>query len=338
MVTGSLGCNRKVGITNVMIVQSNLLHSNFLNYDVTNNLPLQVGCAVIFNYFALLIGLSSFIVLDYYRVTAKMVDLICCIPGSICCCLVKDRETAELQNREIKPKKLEAEEGSRFSQLMDHFKQYSSPLTTLVVDFYSPFLKNYIVKAVIIVIFSIWFGVTVWGCTKVEDGLDIDDILPEGTVEHSYASANVEHFAAYSFTVVTKDINYSDREIQRSLLYMSGNVSEARYVLLAGGLTSNWLAIMTSYFSAIQRFYDFVYCPAFRANLITNPLEYMDIVGVMFRIHVVLNTSIDSMMLSQQVATCQPLPRLINDTDMDNPYVPSENFYQYVAMWVSNYE
>ena len=305
---------------------------------MTSNLPLQVGCAVIFNYFALLIGLSSFIVLDYYRVTAKMVDLICCIPGSICCCLVKDRETAELQNREIKPKKVEAEEGSRFSQLMDHFKQYSSPLTTLVVDFYSPFLKNYIVKAVIIVIFSIWFGVTVWGCTKVEDGLDIDDILPEGTVEHSYASANVEHFAAYSFTVVTKDINYSDREIQRSLLYMSGNVSEARYVLLAGGLTSNWLAIMTGYFSAIQRFYDFVYCPAFRANLITNPLEYMDIVGIMFRIHVVLNTSIDSMMLSQQVATCQPLPRLINDTDMDNPYVPSENFYQYVAMWVSYYE
>ena len=324
-----------------MIVQSNLLHSNFLNYDVTNNLPLQVGCAVIFNYFALLIGLSSFIVLDYYRVTAKMVDLICCIPGSICCCLVKDRETAELQNREIKPKKVEAEEGSRFSQLLDHFKQYSSPLTALVVDFYSPFLQNYIVKAVIIVIFSIWFGVTVWGCTKVEDGLDLDDILPEGTVEHSFASANVEHFAAYSFTVVTKDINYSDREIQRSLLYMSGNVSEARYVLVAGGLTSNWLALATSYFSFIQGFYDNVYCAGVWNGSITIPTdlpEYMDIIGVMSRIHLVLNTSTDSTIITGLVVGCHPLPKLINDTDMDNPYIPSENFYQYVAMWVSYYE
>ena len=306
---------------------------------VNFHFPLQVGCAVIFNYFALLIGLSSFIVLDYYRVTAKMVDLVCFIPGCICCCLVKDSGTAELQNKDTKPKKAETEEGSIFVQLMNRFKDYNSPLTALVVDFYSPFLQNYIIKAIIIVIFSIWFGFTVWGCTTVEDGLDLDDVLPEGTVEHSYVSANVEHFAAYSFTVVTKEINYGDREVQRSLLQMSEEVGNARYVLLAGGLTSNWLALMINYYSNLQLFYDHKYCEELRARQITpNQEDYRDILFVMSRIHLVLNTSSDFMSLYQQLAGCALSVRLVNDTDMDNVYIPSENFYQYVAMWVSNYK
>ena len=295
-----------------------------------------------FNYFALLIGLSSFIVLDYYRVTAKMVDLICCIPGSICCCLVKDRETAELQNREIKPKKVEAEEGSRFSQLMDHFKQYSSPLTALVVDFYSPFLQSYIVKAVIIGIFSIWFGVTVWGCTTVEDGLDLDDILPEGTVEHSFASATADHFAAYGFLVATKDINYPDREVQRSLLQMSEEVGRARYVTLAGGLTSNWLQLVIEYYARLQEFYEETYCPRWE-EIVTHPIDmfrYFDIALVISYIHQATDLSQNYPLLLQQVRNCSSaLPSLVEVEDETNfTYIKSENFYTYVALWVSKYK
>ena len=286
----------------------------------------QVGCAVVFNYLALLIGLSSFIVLDYYRVKAKMIDLFCCIPGTICCCLVKDRKSARLQDNDTK---VDTEEGSIFIRLMNHFKQYSSPLTALVVDFYSPFLQNYIVKAVVIVVFSIWFGFTVWGCTQVEDGLALDDILPEGTVEHSFARANVRHFAAYSFTVVTKDIDYSDRNIQQSLLQMSQDVGEARYVTLAGALTGYWLESVIGYYRNLQLFYNVNYC----AMVQPGDPRYLDMVHIMTRIHLVLNTSNDPMILQGLAATCQ-LPELINVT---NPYIPSEHFYQYVAMWVSNY-
>ena len=271
-----------------------------------------------------------------------MVDLICCIPGSICCCLVKDRGTAELQNREIKPKKVETEEGSRFSQLMDHFKQYNSPLTALVVDFYSPFLQNYIVKAVIIVIFSVWFGFTVWGCTQVEDGLDLDDVLPEGTVEHSFASANVEHFAAYSFDVVTKDINYSDREVQKSLLQMSEEVGRARYVTLAGELTSNWLELMIEYYAGLQEFYITEYCLKFPANpalQVQHRILYTDLVSVITLAHLVTDISQNSTVLGIRAASCGQaggglLPSLVEQNGTDT-YIAPENFYPYVALWVS---
>ena len=304
-------------------------------------LLLQVGCAVIFNYFALLIGLSSFIVLDYYRVTAKLVDLICCIPESICCCLVKGSGTDELQNKKNKPKNVQTE-GSIFSHLLDYFKQHSSPLTALVVDFYSPFLQNYIVKAIVIMIFSIWFGITMWGCMKVEDGLDLDDILPEGTVEHSYASANVEHFAAYSFTVVTKDINYSDREVQRALLQMSEEVGGARYVTLAGELTSNWLELMIDYYSGLQEFYITEYClkfPADPALQVQHRTLYTDLVSVITLAHLVTDISQNSTLLGIRAASCGqagggPLPSLVEQEGNDI-YIAPENFYPYVALWVS---
>ena len=268
-----------------------------------------------------------------------MVDLICCIPGSICC-LVKDSGTADMQNKDTKPKRAKTEEGSIFVRLMDRFKDYNSPLTALVVDYYSPFLQNYIVKAVIIVIFSIWFGITVWGCTTVEDGLDLDDILPEGTVEHSFASANVEHFAAYSFTVVTKDINYSDREVQRSLLQMSEEVGRARYVTLAGGLTANWLQLVIDYYSDLQEFYDTEYCSLIAMNLI-NPLLYRDVVGIMTTLHLVINPARaqNITLLTQQVFTCfQGLPSLVEVENGTNfTYIDPNNFYPFVALWVSTY-
>ena len=287
-----------------------------------------------------MIGLSSFIVLDYYRVKAKMIDLFCCIPGTICCCLVKDRKSAKLQDNDTK---VDTEEGSIFIRLMHHFKQYSSPLTALVVDFYSPFLQNYIVKAVVIVVFSIWFGFTVWGCTQVEDGLALDDILPEGTVEHSFASASEDHFAAYSFTVVTKNIDYSDRNIQLSLLQMSRDVSGARYVTLAGGLTGFWLDFMIDYYSGLQEFY-YDYCN----KLLTAPvmahsqiiMGYQDLIGVVSYIYYAVDTSQNFTVLSGQIAFCAPrlgaLPPLVemvpNTTDI---YIKAENFYPYVALWVS---
>lgn len=266
-----------------------------------------------------------------------MVDLFSCIPGSVCCCLLGDRKTAEMHNKNTKAKVVEAEGESIFSSFMHRFKQYKSPLTALVADFYSPFLQNYIVKVVVIVVFSILFGVCVWGCTKVEDGLNIEDVVPEGTVEHSFASANVRHFAAYPFTIVTKDIDYSDRQVQKALLQMSKEVKSARYVLEAGRLTALWLELMIDFFDGIERFYRNAFCMAPRS------MQFEDFVQVFFGIHKYLNVSIDNTELMRLIGqscitnnniTLRPLV----EKEGNDTYIPSDRFYQYVPLWVSVYE
>ena len=288
-----------------------------------------------------------------------MVDLICCIPGSICCCCNQVRDTAKIHELDTKPsKQTEAEgESNVFSKLMTRFKQYNSPVTAFVVDFYSPFLQNYVVKIFVIVICSIWFGFTVWGCTTVEDGLDLDDVLPSGTVEHSFASANVRHFAAYPFSIITKDIDYTDPQVQMALLQMSQEVSNASYVELAGGLTAYWLELAIRYYGAIQQFYDEGYCDQFLETIpepqqASQPLIeavigalrpfFEDFTNLTIMLHTVTGRSNtitnDSTELAEMILTCdQELPSLVEqDLETNFTYIPSEQFYQYIALWVSS--
>ena len=275
-----------------------------------------------------------------------MVDLLCCIPGSICCFCNTDRDTAEIHKDT--PKKMEAEEELTFcSRIMNSFKQYKSPITAIVVDFYSPLLQNYIVKTVVIVIFSIWFGFTVWGCTRVEDGLNIDDVLPSGTVEHSFASANVRHFAAYSFTVNSRDINYTDPEIQRRLIQLSEEISTARFVVLAGGLTSYWLNLTINYYAGIESFYQGGYC----RQLLQAPPDLQPQVAIQLRpvfedflqlftlVHMIADrTDVTDLDLNNLITSCSDtlpplLERVPNQTVF---YIPPDRFYRYVALWVSD--
>ena len=281
-----------------------------------------------------------------------MVDLICCIPGSVCCCCNQVRDTAEIHKVDTKPsKQTEAEgESNVFSKLMTRFKQYNSPVTALVVDFYSPFLQNYIVKAFVVVICSIWFGFTVWGCTIVEDGLNLDDVLPGGTVEHSFASANVRHFAAYQFNVITKDIDYTDPKVQMALIQMSKEVGQARYVVLAGGLTAYWLELAIQYYAGIQHFYKEGYCAAFNTQLNQNfsipqairRLEpsFGDFRNLTILLHSVTGRSNinNNTVLAGLIFSCDPrLPSLVEqDPETNATYIPSEQFYQYIALWVSS--
>ena len=277
-----------------------------------------------------------------------MVDLICCIPGSICCCCNKDKDTEKIQDTKL-AKKTE-DEASIFSNLMARFKQYKSPITALVVDFYSPFLQNYIVKVIVIVISSIWFGFTVWGCTLVEDGLDLDDSLPSGTVEHSFAAANVRHFAAYSFTVVTKDINYTDPKIQAALLQMDQEIGRVRYVEINENLPTYWLELVVAYYVGIDDFHKSQYCarlqqipmlplneqPAASQDVQT---RYWDFLLVYSFIHAYIDRlNLNNRTLLQGwIGDCDPrLPPLFEiDPETNFTYIPSDKFYQTIAVWVS---
>ena len=284
---------------------------------------------MIFNYFALLLGLPSFILIDHYRVKAKLVDFFCCIPAKLCCFYNDD----DSENSDTKAIKAEEEPDSKFSNFFDRFRRYKSPLTTLVVDYYSPFLQNYIVKLIIIVVFSIWFGICIWGCTKVEDGLNIDDVVPAGTLEHDFASTNVEHFASYSMRINTKNIDYANRDVQRALIELSERVKKARYVVDAGGFTAYWLTLMTQYFTRLDQ----TYCRAL--TLTQRVTSFSDMTAFLTGIYLSLNFTEDPRILGGKIAMCNStltgLPQLV-EYDQEGSYIPEDRFYWYIPLWVSS--
>ena len=291
---------------------------------------------MIFNYFALLLGLPSFILIDHYRVKAKLVDFFCCFPASVIKLCYHSSSTIAIQNNDdtkaIETKEeVEDTKPSNCSSALDRLRRYKSPLTALVVGYYSPFLQNYVVKFVIVVVFTIWFGFCVWGCTLVEDGLNVEDIVPAGTVEHDFTSANVEHFASYSFRVVTKNINYADRDVQRALIRLSEETKTARYTVDAGGFTAYWVTLMTNYFTRLDQ----TYCNGLNLTLRTSS-TFADMTQLVVAIYLSLNYS---MPVAQTAVLCNPtmtgLPRLVEYDVNGSSFIPEDKFYQYIPIWVS---
>lgn len=58
---------------------------------------------------------------------------------------------------------------------------------------------------------------SVWGITKVTDGLDLTDIVPQNTDEHAFLSAQGQYFGFYNMYAVTEgDFEYPTNQ---KLLY-----------------------------------------------------------------------------------------------------------------------
>jgi len=58
---------------------------------------------------------------------------------------------------------------------------------------------------------------SVWGITKVTDGLDLTDIVPQNTDEHAFLSAQGKYFGFYNMYAVTRgDFEYPTNQ---KLLY-----------------------------------------------------------------------------------------------------------------------
>jgi hypothetical protein len=59
-------------------------------------------------------------------------------------------------------------------------------------------------QILVIVIFSLVFGIGVWGTTQVKDGLDLTDVVPRGTSEYSFLEAQSKYFGFFHFYAVTQ--------------------------------------------------------------------------------------------------------------------------------------
>lgn len=66
--------------------------------------------------------------------------------------------------------------------------------------------------------------VAVYGTLKAENGLQIDDMLPEGTYQHDFMVARQKYFSYYRIFVITRNttdgqlFDYASKENQR-LMY-----------------------------------------------------------------------------------------------------------------------
>lgn len=277
--------------------------------------------------------MPCYLIIDHYRSHGKLMDVLCCIPMW----WKKDEDEINKEvdetNKGIEAKKEEPDKSgfmtSVYLRISQANKKYNSILTWFVVKYYSPFLQNYIVKAVVIAGFCIILGIGIWGCTKVKFDAHLVDYSEDGSVFLNYAAINDDFFETYAFAIVTKEINYP--ELQPQLLEMDRRIRGVTNVLAPTITNRFWLKVMINYFQTLHN------GVCFTTDLNVQGLVIAIISAIdptYFKNECVSNTSLP-LLYSQDCLCSYNLVTVEEFRGNQFTVIPRDKFYYYLTLWVS---
>ncbi|XP_068677208.1 uncharacterized protein [Montipora foliosa] len=94
-------------------------------------------------------------------------------------------------------------------------------LEYFAATYYGPALQQTPVKLVVLVLFSGLLAAGIYGAFQVEDGLELTEVVPQGSIAHQFVEAQFKYFSFYPMALVTEDdFDYPN---QQSKLYSYHN-------------------------------------------------------------------------------------------------------------------
>ncbi|KAK8750193.1 hypothetical protein OTU49_015294, partial [Cherax quadricarinatus] len=123
----------------------------------------------------------------------------------------------------------------------------------LVATVYGPALTHGAVKAATIVGLIVSVAAAAWGVSRVEDGLDLTDIVPSHTPEYAFLSAQQRYFGFYNMFAVTQgNLEYPTK--QRLLHEYYEAFTSVNNIIKNddGGLPEFWLSLFRDWLVGLQ--------------------------------------------------------------------------------------
>ncbi|XP_052317746.1 protein patched homolog 1 isoform X2 [Oncorhynchus keta] len=129
-------------------------------------------------------------------------------------------------------------------------------LASFAEKHYAPFLLQPTTKVVVILLFLVLLGVSLYGTTRVRDGLELTDIVPRETSEYDFIGAQFKFFSFYNMYVVTQRAEYS--QAQPLLYQLHCRFNTIHYVLREdnGQLPLMWLHYFRDWLQGLQAAFD----------------------------------------------------------------------------------
>nr|CAD7585590.1 unnamed protein product [Timema genevievae] len=200
-------------------------------------------------------------------------------------------------------------------------------LTRLAMNHYAPLITKSPFKVITMIGLVTILAASIWGVTKVSDGLDLTDIVPQNTDEHAFLSAQGQYFGFYNIYAVTMgDFEYPTN--QRLLYDYHEGFMRVPSVIKNddGGLPDFWLSMFREWLIGLQKAFD----RDWSRGSITQERWFQNasdegILGYKLLVqtgHV--DNPIDKSLVTQV--------RLVDTEGIINP----KAFYNYLSAWASN--
>ncbi|XP_045836163.1 protein patched homolog 2 isoform X4 [Meles meles] len=122
---------------------------------------------------------------------------------------------------------------------------------------FAPLLLQSHSKAVVLALFGGLLGLSLYGATLVQDGLALTDVVPRGTKEHDFLSAQLRYFSLYEVALVTQG-GFDYAHSQRALFDLHQRFSSLKAVLPppAARAPRTWLHYYRNWLQGIQAAFD----------------------------------------------------------------------------------
>ena len=117
------------------------------------------------------------------------------------------------------------------------------PANKFFKSYYGPFITKPVVKVFVLLLFAGYVGVSIHGCTKVREGLELTDLVADDSYASDFLDKSDEYFTTYGprvMFVITEPLTYWDESVQTRLLDLVKKIEGTAYVEQKD-LTACWL-------------------------------------------------------------------------------------------------
>ncbi|XP_041848911.1 protein patched homolog 1 [Melanotaenia boesemani] len=199
-------------------------------------------------------------------------------------------------------------------------------LSSFARDKYAPLLLKPKSKAIVVILFLGLLGLSLYGTTKVHDGLYLTDIVPRDTKEYDFIDAQFKYFSFYNMYLVTMD-GFDYARSQRLLIQLHNAFNSVRYVVRDSNnkLPHMWLHYFQDWLKGLQAAFDAdwqagrITADSYRNGTEDGALAYKLLIQTGSK----KEPFNYSQLTSRQLVDAEGL-------------IPPEVFYIYLTVWVSN--
>ncbi|XP_074612004.1 protein patched homolog 1-like isoform X2 [Acropora palmata] len=142
-----------------------------------------------------------------------------------------------------------------WQKVTEKLEMYS--LSCIARDYYGPWLQQMPVKITVLFMFACFFAAGLYGCMKVEEGLDLTDVVPRKSPEHKFVEAQFKYFSFYQIAAVTmEDYDYPNGQ---ELLYKFHDAFRQIPNIIktpANDLPKFWLIYFREWLEVLQEAFD----------------------------------------------------------------------------------
>ena len=130
-------------------------------------------------------------------------------------------------------------------------------LTYFADNIYAPILQRKPVKVFVVLIFLAILTVSISGLMRVDDGLDLTDIVPRNTIEYRFLSFQRKYFSFFNMFAVTQG-NFDYPNNQKLLHEYHQTFTRVGQIIKNddGGLPEFWLTMFRDWLSGLQEAFD----------------------------------------------------------------------------------